>query len=382
MYRKIQADRLFDGFQFLSPDRVLILDESYRVLEIVSLADAGSDVQYFDGMVLPGFINAHCHIELSHLKRKIPMHTGLVDFVQGVMRLRETDPDRQFQAMQDAEAEMYDSGIVAVGDICNTSASIRLKQNSRLQWHNFIETTGFVPATAALRFQQSNQIWQEFQAALPEQSSTLVPHAPYSVSNELFALINATTSNQIISIHNQESPSENELFLNKQGDFLRLYETLGIRLDFFEPTGKTSLKSWLPQFNRGQQILSVHNSFTGVDDLLFQQALTSSFHYVICIGANQYIENAVPPLQLLWEHGCSWIMGTDSYASNHSLNLWEEVKQLQVQFPEMPETDCLQALTSRGAAALGMQERLGSFKKGKQPGLVQVVDGRSSRIDR
>lgn len=382
MYRKIQAERLFDGFQFLPADRVLILDESNRILDIVPEADAGADIQYLKGLVLPGLINAHCHVELSHLKGKIPMHTGLVDFVQAVMQLREADPEMQFQAMCEAEQEMLDAGVVAVGDICNTSASIRLKQNSRLQWRNFIEITGFVPATAIQRFEQSVKILDAFQNRLPDQPSTLVPHAPYSVSNKLFALINAASKNQIISIHNQESPEEDRLFIEKKGAFLNLYQQLGIQLDFFASTGKSSLQNWLPHFNQGQQILSVHNSFTNAEDLLFQQSRAASFFYVVCIGANQYIEQTVPPLHLLRAQHCPWVMGTDSYASNTSLNVWEEIKCLQQHFPGWPEADFLQAATSRGAAALGMQDQLGSFEKGKRPGLVQVLDGRSRRIDR
>jgi cytosine/adenosine deaminase-related metal-dependent hydrolase len=382
LYRKIQAERLFDGFQFLPADRVLILDASYRVLDIVAEADAGPDIQYLEGLVLPGLINAHCHVELSHLKGKIPQHTGLVDFVQAVMQLREADPDIQFQAMLTAEQEMLDSGIVAVGDICNTSASIRLKQNSRLHWRNFIEITGFVPATASQRFEQSVKILDSFQKLLPDQSSTLVPHAPYSVSKELFALINAATKNQIISIHNQESPEEDRLFMEKKGAFLNLYQQLGIQLDFFEPTHQSSFRSWMPHFNQGQQILSVHNSYTSADDLLFQQSRAASFFYVVCMGANQYIEQTVPPLSLLRAQQCPWVIGTDSYASNTTLNIGEEIKHLQQHFPDCPEMELLQAATSRGAVALGMQNQLGSFEKGKQPGLVQVLEGRSHRIDR
>ena len=79
--RKFKADQLFDGYRLYATDNVLITDETGVVKDIVSSAEAGDDVQQFTGILSPGLINAHCHLELSHLKNIIPPHTGLIEFL-------------------------------------------------------------------------------------------------------------------------------------------------------------------------------------------------------------------------------------------------------------------------------------------------------------
>ncbi|RZM04308.1 MAG: amidohydrolase, partial [Pedobacter sp.] len=162
MYRKIKADTIFDGYRFLPGNKVLICNAAGSVEAIVDDADAGDDIAIIEGMLSPGFINTHCHIELSHLKGKIPEHTGLVNFVQQVMSGRESSAPEQILAMQQAADELYESGTVAIGDICNTADSIALKRHSHLHWHNFIELSGFVDAGAVKRFEAACVLAEAF----------------------------------------------------------------------------------------------------------------------------------------------------------------------------------------------------------------------------
>lgn len=385
MYTKIISDRIFTGYDFLPADSVLLCTPEGEVVDIVPREEAGEDILYLPGMVMPGMVNAHCHIELSHLKGRIPQKTGLVDFVQQVMSHRFSSQDEIGQAMWAAEDEMYEAGIVAVGDICNTADSIALKRRSRICWHNFIETTGFVPSTAAARFQVAQELASRFREALGPETVTIVPHASYSVSPVLFGLINEATDGQLISIHNQETPDEDRLFTDGSGRMRDLYKNLGIDISFFRPTGKSSLRSWLPLLNRGQKVIAVHNTCTGPEDLQFQQShhetgAVSDFFYCICAGANRYIEDAMPPVDLLLTHGCRMLIGTDSYASNTGLQIWDEIQLIREQFPRLPENVILQWATVEGAAALGISERYGSFEKGKKPGVVHVSHGRARRF--
>src|SRR5574338_815720 len=120
-YLKFQADHIFDGYHLLNDDHVLITNENGAVENIVPVADAGDDIQSYHGILTPGLINCHCHLELSHLKNVIPPHTGLIEFLCSVVTKRGFDPAVIQQQIINAEKEMYDNGIVAVGDIGNTT---------------------------------------------------------------------------------------------------------------------------------------------------------------------------------------------------------------------------------------------------------------------
>src|SRR6185369_11006530 len=109
-YHKFKADHLFDGYHFLDNDKVLITDNSGKVLDIVSESDAGEDIQSYNGILSPGLINCHCHLELSHLKNVIPPHTGLIEFLCSVVTKRGFDPNIIQQEIIKAEKEMYDNG--------------------------------------------------------------------------------------------------------------------------------------------------------------------------------------------------------------------------------------------------------------------------------
>ena len=380
LYRKFSADHLFNGYELLPGNQVLITDAEGTILDIVDKATAGDNIQHFSGILSPGFVNCHCHIELSHLKGAIAKHKGLVDFVQKVMSLRSAFTEEQKQeAMAAADQEMYDSGIVAVGDICNAADSISLKQKSKLRWHNFIEVSGFVDAAAQKRFDAAKEIVTQFKSQLPQFKTTIAPHAPYSVSKTLFELLNTATANQLITIHNQESEEEDKLYINKSGNFLNLYKNFGIDISSFEPTGKSSLQSWLPYFNNQQSILLVHDTFINQSDLDLIKLSTFNFQLstILCPNANLYIENKLPPIDLLMKNNCNIAIGTDSYASNGQLTIIDELKTLQQNFTSLELNTLLQWATSNGSKALQMEDVLGSFEKGKRPGIVLIenVDG-------
>lgn len=357
---------------------VIILDENGSVKDITDFSDAGDDVQHLKGIICPGFINAHCHVELSHLKGQVPAGTGLVQFVQQVMSKRnlQHSTEQKQVLIKAAIQHMYNSGIVAVGDICNTTDSIEAKMNSPIHWHNFIELTGFVGATAGKRFADLLPVKEAFlmQAGIQQNyfNSTLAPHAPYSVSEQLFELINAGTANQLTTIHNQETAAENELYQSKEGGFLELYQNIGIDISSFNATGKTSLQSWLPLLNKQQKIIAVHNNFSSQADIDFVKQTNKDVSFCICINANRYIEQMNPPIELLMKNNCRMVLGTDSLASNHQLNIWEEIKTIRQQFPAIPLEILLQWATSNGAAALQMEHLLGAIEKGKRPGLVLI----------
>jgi aminodeoxyfutalosine deaminase len=377
LYRKFTADHIFTGREILFEPAVLITDEAGAIIEIVDNKDAGDGIESFSGLLTPGFTNAHCHLELSHLKGIIPEKTGLVEFAQQVMGNRASSGELKLDAMVNAEAEMHKNGIVAVGDICNTTDSIAVKRQSKLRWHNFIEVSGFTEASAEIRLDNMKKVYEQFQTINGEQKTTFSPHAPYSVSKKLFQLLNDETAGQLITIHNQECAAENDLYKYKGGGFLALYKNFGIDISSFEPTGRTSFQSWLPCFNNCQSIISVHNTFTSEADFAFQGSLppdiSCQVFYCLCINANKYIEQKIPPISLLTKGHDNIVIGTDSYASNLQLNILEEIKTIQLETNNaIPLPELLQWATINGAKALQLDHIAGSFEKGKKPGIVLI----------
>ncbi|HEY6503365.1 MAG TPA: amidohydrolase family protein [Chitinophagaceae bacterium] len=383
-YKKFRADQLFDGYTLHNDQQVLVTTEEGVVEAIVPLNEAGDDVQQVNGILSPGFINCHCHLELSHMKGLISEGTGLVDFVLQVVSQRHFPEEEILQAIEKAEDEMLANGIVAAGDICNNLLTLPQKAKGRIYYHNFIEASGFDPKIAGQRFERSVEFFREYAKyySLPVESNSIVPHAPYSVAEELWEKIIRFPGNHLMSIHNQEAHGEDELFQKGNGDLLRLYEKMGIDISSFKPSGKSSLQSYLPKFLKNQSVILVHNVHTTEDDLLFAKEYDNKLTWCFCPNANLYITGQLPAVDLFTKHGYDIALGTDSLASNHQLSILEEIKTLRNHFPGISANQLLTWATINGAKALQMENLLGSFEKGKQPGVVLCDDqlSRSTRL--
>lgn len=386
MYQKYQADQVFTGTQLLDGRPVLVVREDGTIEGIITKEDAGEDIQQLKGLLSPGFVNAHCHLELSHLKNVIPPHTGLQEFVKQIVSLRKVEEHVIADAIEKAEDEMFQNGIVAVGDICNTLDTLEQKIKHRIAYYSFVELYDLDPTRAHDKIIAGINIQNTFQENCIRAS--LVPHAPYSVSFNLWKLLTEHFESHTITMHNQETKDENDFFETKTGSFLGMYERTKVSLDFFEPTGLTSVRSVLPYFKKAFRSILVHNSFTSVEDIqTVQKEMPNSF-WCICANANQYIEQTMPPIELLRSQKANIVMGTDSYASNWSLNMLDEIKTIQQHLPQIPLDELLGWATLNGAKALQMDKGIGSFEKGKKPGIVlieglsnenKVIEGTSSR---
>ena len=143
MYRKFKADQIFTGEGMAPAGSVLITSPEGIILDLILEQDAGDEIENAGYLLCPGFINAHCHLELSHLKNQVSPGKGLVNFLLDVVGKRDFEPTVILDASQQAEKEMYNAGIVAVGDICNTTDTLEVKSKSRIDWSNFIEVLSF-----------------------------------------------------------------------------------------------------------------------------------------------------------------------------------------------------------------------------------------------
>ncbi len=358
------------SYKGLLKDGLLVIDDKGKLEAILEHKDLhlvpADKIEYFDGALIPGFVNAHCHLELSYLKNKIPEKKGLDDFIKEVELHKSAVIELIEQAAHDADAAMHRNGIVAVGDICNTAHTVSVKNKSALYYHNFIETYAFNPSKANTVFNQAKIIQQTFLAN--NLVASIAPHAPYSVSYELFNLID-TMNAEIISMHNQESEAENTLFQSKSGQLLDRLNYFGIPTDHFKATGLNALASVIPYLKPQHAFILVHNTVSTAIDIEWMNNYAKQVYWCFCPKANLYIENRLPNYNLFKDKHCKITIGTDSLASNNSLDIQDEIKTILKHNQYYNLSDLIEAACINGAKALKIDHTYGSFEIGKQPGI-------------
>ena len=324
-------------------------------------------INHHKGMIVPGFINMHCHLELSHMAGLIPKHTGLVSFLQQVMSMRASDEEQIQDAMKAADKQLYDNGIVAVGDHANTSISANVKAKSSVYYHTFVEVLGFEPEIAAQKLADALEIRDTFTKDMASPTA----HAPYSVSKELFRLLNedAAQSNMPLSIHNQESEEENRLFRYKSGQFIDFYRALSKDISGFKAQARNSLQTFMSYLSPQIPILLVHDTYTSSKDIFFVERQGRNVSWCFCPNANLYIEDTLPKLHHFMAYRQHITLGTDSLASNDRLCILSEMKTIHQHFPEIPFSETIKWATFNGAQFLGIAKKYGSLTVGKAPGL-------------
>lgn len=358
---------------------VVTIDDKGKV---ISVTDTGGNLQeserteFHNGILIPGFVNAHCHLEFSFLKNSVPRHTGIGGFIGEINRKRFASEEVIVRGALEADREMFRNGISAVGDITNASSTLQVKKESNISYYTFIETFGFHPSRASKSISQALEISRQFEEAdLP---SSVTPHAPYSVSDELFLEIRKLPAGKCsrVSIHNQESREEEQFFVTGEGPMREHMEkNLGIDTSHWRPTGKSSLASILHKLPEGSSLLLVHNTFINETDLtlLSQSRNPEETYLVLCPNSNLYIESQLPPVDLLRNSGMKICLGTDSLASNSGLSILQEMITLQLEFPMIPLEEMVTWACLNGARALGMDNRFGTIEPGKIPGLVLLT---------
>jgi aminodeoxyfutalosine deaminase len=381
--RKISADYIFTIATEPLSNATIIVDDEGTILEINTEADLNHpDTEYYKGIICPGFINTHCHLELSYLRSQISEKTGMTGFISELMAKRVKFSENEIQeAMRLAETEMIENGIVAVADISNNNSSFRQKANRNLFYHTFIEIFSMDPDKANEIFLKGLDL--EKQLTQLNLSSSIVPHAPYTMSLPLLELINehAKKNKNILSIHNQESKAESELFISGSGPMFETFKGMGINMDLLRKTGLNSLKSTLPYLSEAEKILLVHNTYTTKEDLNWIRSDESNLkakniYWCTCPNANLFIENKLPDYKIFLEEGVKMTVGTDSLASNHRLSILDELKTILKYNPEISFNTILAWATKNGADFLGL-DNFGTIEKGKKPGLnlLQNVEG-------
>jgi len=374
--KKFSADYIFSISQPAIKEGILVTENDGTIVEVINPATTDyrmEDVQKYDGILCPGFINTHCHLELSHFRGQIPPKKGLHHFLMELDKIRKTfSQDQISEAIADAEKEMTENGTVAVGDISNTTDAFGVKRRSAIHFHTFIEVFGSDPAFAQQRLDYALGLYHFLKDNDGEVS--IVPHSPYSVSGKLFSLIGrfAADNSSLLSIHHQENEDENLLFNDKSGAVPERMKAYGVDFSSFRPTGKRPLESVSPFLPEKNHLLLVHNTVSNEEDMLFARNRFPNLWLALCPNANMFIENRLPDIELFRKLNLNLTIGTDSLAANRQLSVPEELKTISKGFPGIKMEEMLRWATLNGARFLKRNDVFGSFEKGKKPGIILI----------
>ncbi len=364
--RYLSADIIYPLNRAPIKEGVLVLDSGV-IIDLLESREGLENIEIFEGFLCPGFVNTHCHLELSHMIDKLPEQSGLPHFISQVPKQREESSEVIKEAIAVADKQMQDNGIVAVGDVSNTSDTFALKSLSPIYYHTFIELFAIDSANADRVFQKGLSLQKKCQTP-----SSIVPHATYSVSNLLFEKIEQHNSGEIVCLHNQETKTEDTLFLHGSG---ALYNKLKV-FGELNVSGMSALKTVLPKMPKTSTLL-VHNTYTSQADIQWAEAQYENLFWCTCPKANLYIEGRLPNYKNFKESVMT--IGTDSLASNHTLSIWEEVQTILAK-TNLDLNTMLTWACKNGAEFLQLKD-LGSFEKGKKPGVNLIHKNKVKRLD-
>lgn len=319
--------------------------------------DSCASVEFFPGILIPGMINAHCHLELAYLRGAIAEGGGFATFAREIGRVRGNYSDEQRRrAAATADAVMWEEGVEVVADIANDELVMDIKSRSKIEYHTFFEFFGLM---------NNNREGITAMAARHE-NSYATPHSTYSVQDKPFRELCSTAPT--ISLHLLESDDEGALY-HHSGSLWEWYERMGWECDFLHYT--TPARRVAESITADKRLLLVHGTRATAEDVrVIEERMAGNATWVLCPESNRYISRLEPPVAMLRKQGARIAVGTDSLASARSLSMIEALRQLG----DIPLNELLCYATINGARALGIDSIKGSIAPGKRPGLA-VIDG-------
>jgi cytosine/adenosine deaminase-related metal-dependent hydrolase len=375
--RKIAAHYLYPLDRPPIPRGYLCLNTDNVIVETGILDDEAESTEFYNGILCPGFVNSHCHIELSHLKGKFFQGSGMAGFIRQINQLRESvvETERKSCIAKEMQA-LFDSGVSAIADISNCEESFKIKATSPIYTRTFLEVFGSESEDCQKIIEKVKELNKISQSYGIDAAPT--PHSCYTMSTPLLSSsIKEALSAGWLSFHNQESWEEEELIRYGQGPLADEYRGRGLSTP--PVTGETALFYFLEVLRSvseedkiKEQILLVHNTFTNLESIEKASGMIENLYWAICPMSNLFIHRALPPLELLRRKNMTITLGTDSLSSNTTLSMIEEIKTIQRYFPFISLEEILTWTCLNGARFLKKENELGSFEPGKKPGVVLI----------
>jgi aminodeoxyfutalosine deaminase len=321
------------------------------------------------GVLLPGLVNAHCHIELSHLRHRIDFSLGFVPWVQNLIDARRDENAQVVRLkVQDALRALETTGTVAVGDISNTLAHLDLLANSPLHAVVFYELIGWDPAQAKTVLDKALARLAQLDPELGESDVRVMmgAHAPHSVSRDLFTLMSAQGAPA--TIHLAESPAEMRFFMTGNGDWSDFLKRRVGPVPFQAPG--ISPVAYLRSIGvLRPKLIAAHCTQADDDDVADLAA--SGVSIAVCPRSNRNLKVGLPPVQKMVDAGINVCIGTDSLASVPTLDLMDDIGALRRAVPTLGAETLVRMATVAGASALGLDD-LGTIAPGKRAQLVHA----------
>ena len=327
--------------------------------------DSEAHVEFYPGILIPGMVNAHCHLELAYLSGAIAEGGGYATFASEIGRVRGNfTTEERLRAAAVADRVMWEQGIEAVADIANDDLVMEIKSRSRIEYHTMFEFFGLN--------NHDTKPLEMLAAKYPNASVT--PHSTYSVQEQEFNHI-TEKYRSLLSLHFMESENEALLYQHK-GSLAEWYARMGWKCEFLHHN--TPAERVVHCVPNESHLLLIHATCARREDVTtIENALQGGATWVLCPESNRYISNLCPPVEMLEEMGVRIAIGTDSLASARRLSMVDNLRLLG----NIPLARLLTYATINGAKALGIDKMKGSLEVGKRPGLV-IVEGADFRTMR
>ena len=295
------------------------------VTGIGQMSGETGSTEFYNGILVPGFTNAHCHIELSHLEGKFREATGMSGFIDQINALRESAPAEERQkAMRRQFEKLYAEGVSAMADISNCDESFAMKSEGPMYTRTFLEVFGPEPADAPAAIADARKLVEK--AAAAGLDAAITPHSPYTMSPDLLRMASAEGLNAgFISYHNQESQEEDDMIGFHRGP---LYENYVNRhLSVAPATGKPAVFHFLDQLQKvhpapfDEHILLIHNTVAREDSIRAAESVLHNCTWVTCPLSNIFIHRAMADLPLLMSMGVRLTVGHANLSPHHLLTM-------------------------------------------------------------
>ena len=343
---------------------------------VVAVGKCEEDEEVLKGALVPGFVNAHCHVELSHLYKKFRKGTGMAGFIDQINELRDwAGKEAKTALVKEWMDKMWADGVSAMADISNDDSSFDVKKSHNMYTRTFLEVFGSEPEMCEGVMADVNALNKVADEAGIDAAPT--PHSCYTMSPQLLsASAAAGLEKGFISYHSQESQEEEDLLRSGSGAMYENRKRSGMSTP--PVTGESSLKYFIDRLADAapapydQHILLVHNVCLAQKDIEAAKKVMNNVYWVVCPLSNIFIHNALPPIPLMRENGLAIALGTDSLSSNDDLDMVKEMYCLHKNFPEVPMGEILTWASLNGARFLAKDDQLGSIVPGKKPGIVRI----------
>ena len=338
--------------------------------------DPGEEEVFLRGAIVPGFVNAHCHVELSSMKGRFRKGSGMAGFIDQINALRDTaSREEKLADIRFWMDRMWAEGVSAMADISNGSDSFAIKASHPMYTRTFLEVFGTEPEDCEAVMDSVRQLHREAAALGLDAAPT--PHACYTMSPQLLTEVSREgLRSGYLSFHSEESPEEEQMIRTGSGPMWDNRKAAGMSVP--PVTGKSSLLYFLDRLQAAhpapfdEHILLVHEVCMDQEGIDAVKDLLMHPYVALCPLSNIFIHNALPPVRLMMENGLKLTVGTDSLSSNDTLSLIKELFCLQENFPFLTLETLLRWACRNGAEFLGKEDTLGSIAPGKRPGLVHV----------